>query len=105
MPSPDKRTASPVIKPSFAAARAGLSLLSFHYEIGIVADLCRAQPGTQHREILPKKYHRMRLVGIDALMRGRQETLRLRPQFMRPQLLHRSKNYALPSEIVSGSAG
>ena len=35
---PGKRTAGPVIKPSFATARADPSLLSFHYESGIVAD-------------------------------------------------------------------
>ena len=42
--------------------------------------------------------------GIDTLTRGRQEALQLRPQFMRPQLLHRSKNYAPQPEIVEGSA-
>jgi len=43
--------------------------------------------------------------GIDTLSSRRQKTLLLRHQFMRPQLSHRSKNYALRSEIVSGSAG
>ncbi|HEX3495713.1 MAG TPA: hypothetical protein VHT02_00825 [Methylocella sp.] len=39
--------ASPVSNPSFAAARAGFSLLGFHKESGIVADVFHAQAETQ----------------------------------------------------------
>jgi len=43
--------------------------------------------------------------GIDTLTIGAQGARPLRPQFMRPQLSHHSKIYALRSEIVYGSAG
>jgi hypothetical protein len=61
---------------------------------------------TSKKGISARQVHRcMGFGGIDTLTSGLEEALALRPPFMRPQLSHRSKNFALRSETVDVSDG